>query len=381
MNKKLSIFLKTSALIYILIAWTFAGCTGQELHQSFNIYSIKTRKDQPSILPDWQDGNYHDYYKTRDMLTEFNDEYPDLVSIFPIGQSVLNRDIWCIRITNENNNSKKYSCLYDGCFHGNEWEGGEACLYFAEYLLINHGKNATITNLLNKSEVYIVPIANPDGRQADRRHNYYGIDSNRNFDVHFGRIGGCSLRVGKWFPLPFIFIPFPPYVLLKVGRYPFSEPESRAMRDLMKELKYHDFSFYLTLHTATHCFGCPSDKVIRPEYEITPRELEVLGYAKIWVENNTEYEQAKDDNRYGAGWSFAYCFKECHVPSFCLEALNTDYEPGFTPGGRHDHLVHWMNTTLPVFMYLLVNIENLHDWEIPDISPSLPEGVPPPPLQ
>jgi len=40
-----------------------------------------------------------------------------------------------------------------------------------------------------------------------------------------------------------------------------------------------------------------------------------------------------------------------------------------------------MKTTLPVFMYLLVNIEHLHDWEIPDIQPSLPEGVPPPPLQ
>jgi hypothetical protein len=40
-----------------------------------------------------------------------------------------------------------------------------------------------------------------------------------------------------------------------------------------------------------------------------------------------------------------------------------------------------MNTTLPVFMYLLVNIDNLHNWETPDIQPPLPEGVPPEPLQ
>jgi hypothetical protein len=37
-----------------------------------------------------------------------------------------------------------------------------------------------------------------------------------------------------------------------------------------------------------------------------------------------------------------------------------------------------MKTTLPVFMYLLVNIDNLHQWRTPDIQPSLPESVPPP---
>ena len=63
-----------------------------------------------------------------------------------------------------------------------------------------------------------------------------------------------------------------------------------------------------------------------------------------------------------------------------MEALNSCYEPGFK-SGRHDHLVHWMNTTLPVFLFLLVNIENLYNWNTPDIEPSLPEGVPPPPIK
>jgi hypothetical protein len=39
-----------------------------------------------------------------------------------------------------------------------------------------------------------------------------------------------------------------------------------------------------------------------------------------------------------------------------------------------------METTLPVFMYLLVNTDNLHQWKTPDIQPLLPEGVPPEPL-
>jgi len=40
-----------------------------------------------------------------------------------------------------------------------------------------------------------------------------------------------------------------------------------------------------------------------------------------------------------------------------------------------------MKTTLPVFMYLLVNIDNLREWRTPDIQPPLPEGVPSEPLK
>ena len=133
--------------------------------------SSETWLDQTSILPDWEDGEYHDYYGTMEMLNDFNEKYPDLVYVHSIGESVLGRDIWCIRITNEKNNEEKFSCLIDGCIHGCEWEAGEACLYLTEYLLINFDSNKTITNILNTTEVYIIPLVNPDGRQKDNRFN------------------------------------------------------------------------------------------------------------------------------------------------------------------------------------------------------------------
>lgn len=74
-----------------------------------------------------------------------------------------------------------------------------------------------------------------------------------------------------------------------------------------------------------------------------------------------------------------WCFENFHIPSFTFEILSKDYEPRFG-SGKHDHLTHWMKTTLPFFMYLLVNIENLHDWKAPDIQPPLSEELPPPPL-
>ena len=83
---------------------------------------------------------------------------------------------------------------------------------------------------------------------------------------------------------------------------------------------------------------------------------------------------------YLSGHVTDWCFKEFSIPSFMFEILSQDYDC-YTGGGKHDHLIHWMETTLPVFMYLLVNIDNLREWKTPDIQPLLPEGVPPEPLQ
>ena len=141
-------------------------------------------------------------------------------------------------LTNEENTQEKWSCLIDGCIHGNEWEAGDACLYLAEYLLINFGSNRSLSTIVNTTVIYIVPLVNPDGRQQNTRWNANGIDLNRNFDVDFGRLRGHSLPLGKLFgrvEIPYLLIPrFG--TLTNAGRRPFSEPESQSMRDLMNHL-------------------------------------------------------------------------------------------------------------------------------------------------
>ena len=107
----------------------------------------------------------------------------------------------------------------------------------------------------------------------------------------------------------------------------------------------------------------------------------MLNTALSWVEEHTQYEShpVGDFSFTGAGFAHHWVFKHYQIPSFLFELLSQDYEPG-AGGGKHDHLVHWMKTTLPVFLFLLVNSEHLHHWETPDIQPRLPEGVPPDPL-
>ena len=398
MNKKTS---KLIALFLccILLVVRFSGCIEEE-QKTEEIPIPEVKLDQPSLLPDWKDGEYHDYYETTDMLSDFKVKYPDLVNVFSIGESVLGKDIWCIRLTNEKNNQIKSSCLIDGCIHGCEWEAGEACLYLAEYLLINFEANETITHILNSSEVYIIPLVNPDGRQENVRWNDNGIDLNRNFDVDFGRLRGHSIRLGKLFGLIKI-----PYIkvgnlmekllnrfnkelpfwgdLSNCGRHPFSEPESQAIKNLMEQIGFNDFSFYVNCHTAAHGVWIPW-AVLIPPFEMTEQETNIFNDIMNWVEKNTEYEPVsvlvyKDKNVYISGMAQDWFYKEYRIPSFSFEILSEDYEM-WMGQGRHDNLVHWMKTTLPFFMYLLVNIDNLRQWKTPDIQPLFPEGVPPEPL-
>jgi hypothetical protein len=72
----------------------FANCIKQEQKSGdMKETTPEFQLDQPSILPDWLYGGYHDYYGTIELMNDFNGKYPDLVDGFSTGQSVLGKDI------------------------------------------------------------------------------------------------------------------------------------------------------------------------------------------------------------------------------------------------------------------------------------------------
>jgi murein peptide amidase A len=95
--------------------------------------------------------------------------------------------------------------LVVGCIHGNE------CAAFP--IVDRLRRSAPIAGV----ELWIVPSVNPDGRRAGTRGNAHGVDLNRNFSVDWERIP----RSSKYYS----------------GPKPFSEPESRFARDLIRRVR------------------------------------------------------------------------------------------------------------------------------------------------
>ena len=55
---------------------------------------------------------------------------------------------------------------YIGNIHGDETVGRQIILYLAQYLLQNYGKDSRVTNLVDHTEIFLMPSSNPDGYEV-----------------------------------------------------------------------------------------------------------------------------------------------------------------------------------------------------------------------
>ena len=110
--------------------------------------------------------HYYTYEQTVAALKALNKAYPELTKLDLVGKSDENRAIYALTINNPASGTveSKTGVYVDGNIHGNEIQAGEVCLYLADYLLKNHGKNPELTKLLDKNAWYIIPVVNVDGR-------------------------------------------------------------------------------------------------------------------------------------------------------------------------------------------------------------------------
>lgn len=106
------------------------------------------------------------YEEIVDILKGYAAAYPEWARLESIGKSAQGRDLWMITITNPATGPElsKPAMYVDGNTHANEVQGAEAALYTVGYLLQNYGRLPRVTEMLDRSVFYILPVVNPDGR-------------------------------------------------------------------------------------------------------------------------------------------------------------------------------------------------------------------------
>jgi len=155
-------------------------------------------------------GGFFTYEEILAELDEMASLYPNLISSkSPISdfETFEGREIFWMRMSNNPNvDQDKPEMLYDAIHHAREPASVSSLIYYMWYLLENYETDEEVQAILDNSELYFVPVINPDGYvynvttnpdggglwRKNRRDNgdgEFGVDNNRNYGHEWGTTG------------------------------------------------------------------------------------------------------------------------------------------------------------------------------------------------
>ncbi|HSJ61094.1 MAG TPA: M14 family zinc carboxypeptidase, partial [Jiangellaceae bacterium] len=205
-----------------------------------------------------------------EQLRDIAEQYPKLTQLHTIGTTHEGRDILALRVTSNAQNvplGKRPAVLYQATAHAREWIATEVNRRLMLHYLENAATDQEIRNILATTELWFVPVMNPDGYQYTFDHERLwrknlrdndgngvidsndGVDLNRNFPEHwnYDEEGSSSQITSDTYR----------------GPAPGSEPETVAnmalfdMADFSFAISYHSFG-ELLLYTAGWQVQTPS---------------------------------------------------------------------------------------------------------------------------
>lgn len=139
-------------------------------------------------IKEWDVYPTYDGYVT--MMNQFAAQYPSLCKIVNAGSTVQGRAIlFAVISDNVQTKEPEPQFMYTSSMHGDETTGYVLMLRLINYLLTNYTVIPKVTNLVNNIEIWINPLANPDGTyhggngtvNGAWRYNANSVDLNRNF--------------------------------------------------------------------------------------------------------------------------------------------------------------------------------------------------------
>ena len=151
------------------------------LAREYYEFLIETTRDTDDPMR-----SYHNYTELTQFMQNIAAQYPNITNLFSVGQSVQGRELWVMEISdNPGVNEIEPEFKYIANMHGDETPGRELSLYLIEWLCENYGSDPRATNLVNETDIFILPSMNPDGFENGTRYNANGEDLNRDFPDQF----------------------------------------------------------------------------------------------------------------------------------------------------------------------------------------------------
>ena len=242
---------KVEILIDDIVAQYQNQSTQREMRSSSNCSSSTSSSITPTHFKLGSMGGYPTYTEVMSELDSMFLLYPTIIKQKTGIGSIITHDGYTVDWMKISDNplldETEPEILITALHHAREPACVTQLLYFMWYLLENYGTNAEITYLIDNTEIYLIPLMNPDGYlyneliaptggglwRKNRRDNLdgtFGVDLNRNYSYFYGFSGTSSTTSSDVYKGPFAF----------------SEPETQAVRDFVFA---HQFKIALNYHT------------------------------------------------------------------------------------------------------------------------------------
>lgn len=166
----------------------------------------------------WEDidfSKYHHYDDVDKLIHNYATKYPTLAKVGTIGKSGLGRELYYIQISDNVTTTEPGEPMfkYVANIHGNEAVGRQLLVYLIQYLLENYETDDRVKHLVDNTNIYLMPSANPDGFETARlgvgggpnsqndscfgvlgRRNGLNVDLNRNFPDQFRKYASDPIQ-------------------------------------------------------------------------------------------------------------------------------------------------------------------------------------------
>ncbi len=236
------------------------------------------------------------------MLNNFVSTYPTLCKLESIGKSVEGRDLWILKISdNAQENEAEPEVFYTATMHGDETLGYILMLRLADSLLKGYNPIAKTNNLVDNLEIFINPLANPDGTYAGgnstvsyaNRNNAHSEDLNRDFFNFNTSTNIFSKKTSV-------------------------QPETKAMIDFAEA---HNFVLSANIHGGIELVNFPWDvwtQAYRAHADYDWLERVSRNYATTAQQNSPTGYMDDEDNGItcGADWYYAYGTRQDYMTYF-----------------------------------------------------------------
>ncbi|GAA6215355.1 carboxypeptidase A1 [Lates japonicus] len=237
--QSIKIYLETQDIEYSIMIEDLQVMLDEEQEEM----EAAARVPQPRGTDSFDFSRYHtinEIYSFQDMLVAEN---PNLVSKIVIGHSYEGRPLNVLKFSTGGTN--RPAIWIDTGIHSREWVTQASGTWFAKKIVTDYGRDPALTNILNKMDIFLEIVTNPDGYHFTHNNNRMwrktrkpnpgsrcdGVDPNRNWDAGFGGPGASGNPCSETYR----------------GPRAHSESEVKSIVDFVKS--HGNFKAFISIHS------------------------------------------------------------------------------------------------------------------------------------